>query len=132
MKYFITLCLSLFVLTGFSQTKKQLSDKVQLETDVDINFMLDKHTLKNEKTDEMDGFRIQIIYNTDRAQVYDVKSKVYQEFRTFKTYLVFEQPYYKLRVGDFRTRIEATSYLGEILKHFPTAFIVKDVIKIKN
>lgn len=110
---------------------EELSKSVSLTTTADLNFLIETHKKKNQKTDEMNGYRIQIVYNTDREEVYNMKSKVYQQFTEFKSYIVYDQPYYKLRMGDFKTRMEARKYLEEVLEFFPTSFIVKDVIKIK-
>ena len=37
-------------------------------------------------------------------------------------------PYYRVRIGHFRTREEARSVMGEIAKQFPAALVVPDTI----
>ena len=44
------------------------------------------------------------------------------------TYVTFREPYYRLRVGDFRTRLEAMEYLDRIKKNYPQAWVIKDKI----
>lgn len=80
--------------------------------------------------DVQDGFRIQITYTSNREVAYKAKAQLYREFETIPSYIDYEQPNYKLRLGDFKTKLEATAFLQDVIKIYPGAFIVKD--KIKN
>lgn len=43
------------------------------------------------------------------------KAKLYKQFPRESCYVIYEQPYYKLRVGDFTNRFEATDLLNQML-----------------
>ena len=43
-------------------------------------------------------------------------------------YVVYHEPNYKVRVGDFRTRIEAEGFMKRIMGEYPSAFVIKDKI----
>ena len=43
---------------------------------------------------------------------------------------MFQEPNYKVRVGDFRNRIDATRFLKKIYEQFQNAFIVLDEINL--
>ena len=45
-------------------------------------------------------------------------------------YLVFGQPYYRLRVGDFRTRLEAEKMFQTLSQDYKKAFITSDRIQL--
>lgn len=45
-------------------------------------------------------------------------------------YLVFGQPYYRLRVGDFRTRLEAEKVHKTLVKEYKKAFVTSDRIEL--
>jgi hypothetical protein len=45
-------------------------------------------------------------------------------------YLGYRQPYYRIRVGDFRTRLEAEGYLRRIVRNHSQAFVIKDKIRM--
>jgi hypothetical protein len=47
-------------------------------------------------------------------------------------YLTYQQPNFKVRCGDFRTRAEARKYVKSISAYFPSAFIVKDFIEVEQ
>jgi hypothetical protein len=82
------------------------------------------------KREGIDGYRVQISYTDVREDAYKGKAAMYREFSDLKSYVEYEQPYYKLRVGDFKTRLEATYYLQQIIALYPGAFIVKDKVKL--
>lgn len=48
------------------------------------------------------------------------------------TYLSYDAPYYKLKAGNFRTRLEASAFLARIQSDYPNAFVVRDVLDIKH
>jgi hypothetical protein len=45
-------------------------------------------------------------------------------------YLVFGQPYYRLRVGDFRTRMEAEKMFQTLVQDYKKAFVTSDRIQL--
>lgn len=126
--------LGLFLMTAsicFAQKQTiQVNDKVSIKSDTDIKFLLNAHYDKNKHCDLADGYRIQIMNSSNREDVYAKKAEVYGSFSAFKGYIVYDQPYYKLRIGDFHTKLEARKFLEEITTEFQTAFIVRDEIKI--
>ena len=48
------------------------------------------------------------------------------------TYLSYDAPYYKLKAGNFRTRLESSAFLAKIQNDYPNAFVVRDVLDIKH
>lgn len=48
------------------------------------------------------------------------------------TYLSYDAPYYKLKAGNFRTRLEASAFLAQIQNEYPNAFVVRDILDIKH
>lgn len=114
-----------------AQNTIRVNDKVSLESEMDLEFLLDAHYDKNKHTDFAQGYRIQVMNSSNRSDVYEKKAEVYTIFNQHKGYIVYDQPYYKLRIGDFKTKLEARKFLEEVIAEFSTAFIVKDEIKIK-
>ncbi|MBO5052626.1 MAG: SPOR domain-containing protein [Muribaculaceae bacterium] len=48
------------------------------------------------------------------------RSKIASRLPQYPAYLVFESPYWRVRVGDFTTRTEAESAMAEIRRAFPS------------
>ncbi len=80
----------------------------------------------------MPGFRIQVINTNDRKAAIDAKTRVYQLYPELKAYIQYQSPYFRLKVGNFKTRQEAEEYLSSMSGDFPgNIFIVRDVIEVR-
>ncbi|AMD84100.1 Sporulation related domain-containing protein [Capnocytophaga haemolytica] len=79
--------------------------------------------LKKEVARNESAYQVQI-YNGNITEankaILDVKSKLKQ----YPASLSFETPNYKVRVGSFRTRLEAEKNLPTIKRLYPAAFVV--------
>jgi hypothetical protein len=96
-----------------------------------VNELILKHVLINEvKKGKMKGYRVQIHFGPEKGKALDVKSKFMSQNHNTPAYLDYQQPYFKIRVGDFRTKLEAYKFLQEINSDFPGAFIVSDEIEL--
>ena len=80
----------------------------------------------------LNGYRIRIFF--DNAQdarensgaAYGTFLKYFKGIPAYRSYV---NPYFKVTVGDFRTKAEAMEKLIRIKKVFPTAFVVKEKIR---
>ena len=82
---------------------------------------------------EINGFRIQLFYGSgskSQSQASEVQSEFLKLYPEMGCYRVFQTPNFKVRVGDFRTKLGATKFLLELKEDFPEAFIVEDRIKL--
>ncbi|WEK19054.1 MAG: SPOR domain-containing protein [Candidatus Pedobacter colombiensis] len=78
------------------------------------------------------GYRVQIFYGSDRREVFNEQSKFNSSYPELNTYITYKQPNYYLRVGDFRTRLEAQHLMNELRQIFPTLFIFREKINAPN
>lgn len=86
---------------------------------------------RNQAYQLISGYRIQIFMETGNDAVIRANEAIdrfKQSYPNLTTYLTFGQPYYRVRVGDFRTRLEAEGQLRFIVKSFNQAFITKDFV----
>ncbi|RZK19300.1 MAG: SPOR domain-containing protein [Pedobacter sp.] len=74
------------------------------------------------------GYRVQVFYGSDRREVFSQQARFKSLYPKFNTYLVYKEPNYYIRVGDFRTRLEAQRLMNEIRPDFPTLFIFREKI----
>ena len=79
---------------------------------------------------QISGYRIQLIFDSDKAVIDDARAKFLAQFPKVDTYVEFTAPHYFLKVGDFRTQLEAERVKAAVQAQFPTAFIAKE--KINN
>ena len=74
------------------------------------------------------GYRVQVFYGSDRREVFNQQARFKSLYPKLNTYLVYKEPNYYVRVGDFRTRLEAQRLINEIRPAFPTLFIFREKI----
>ena len=74
------------------------------------------------------GYRVQVFYGSDRREVFSQQAKFNGLYPSQNTYITYKQPNYYLRVGDFRTRLDAQRFLNELRPTFPTLFIFREKI----
>lgn len=78
-----------------------------------------------------DGYRVQIYMGAQRQAAYDAQAKFQQRFPDERTYISYREPNFKVRVGDFRTRLEAEKMVHELKPWFSGLFIVSEKINPK-
>ena len=77
------------------------------------------------------GFRVQVISTNKRNEANEMKTKVMQLFPDYRTYLDYQAPYFKVRVGDFKNRDEATDLRDKLSGSFQGGvFVVPATINI--
>ncbi len=116
----------------FAQEKSKEKGHVQVIQDERVDLLVSKHIQINQNRQGMDGFRIQIFFDSGNNSKTKAQS-IYEEFKAkypdIGAYLSFKAPNYKVRVGDFRTRLDAQRFLNEIIAEYPSAWIVADMIR---
>jgi hypothetical protein len=149
---FLILCFSTVIIRSqsivhttelFKATGNPRAGKLNITQDPALDTLLSRYILSFKNLEErnnghpgMEGYRIQI-YNSSTRNAREESGKVSSEFLSkfpdIVTYPIFEKPgYYKIRVGDFRTKAEATKLFLLISKAFPNAYIVPDIINFPD
>lgn len=78
------------------------------------------------------GYRIQVLNTTDRNQALATKSKLLTLYPEQKTYLMYQAPYFKIRIGNFVEKGEADDLKKELARMFPTGvFVIPSDIEYK-
>jgi len=115
----------------WSQTNRNGS--IEIIQDPAIAELVKKHIMVNEVREGFPGYRIQIFFDSGTNS--KVKAKmICEEFQSkfpdMVVYLTFISPNYKVRVGDFRSRLDASRFLQELQLSYPNAYVVQDQIKL--
>ena len=111
--------------------QKSSSDtgKVELVQEYKIKELVNKHVEINSKA-AIKGYRIKIHSGSDKNKAKEIKAKFISKFPDISAYEKYDQPNFNIRVGDFRTKLEAYKALKEIQVEFPAAFLVQDEIEM--
>ncbi len=112
------------------------SDNALPEQSATVNARLDAilETLyeQNKAIRFMSGYRVLLYVGNTRAEADGAKSFVYRNFPDLSPYVTFEQPTYRVKIGDFMTRVEAEQVLESVKLQYTTAVIVPDKIEIRK
>lgn len=84
---------------------------------------------KAENPTKLDGYRVQIFFG-DRGKAQEMRGEFIRKYPDMKAYISYLAPNFRLRVGDFRTRIEGDKFKNEVNRSFPGSYIVKDKIEL--
>jgi hypothetical protein len=74
------------------------------------------------------GYRVQVFYGSDRKEAFNEQARFKTLYPKLRTYITYKEPNYYLRVGDFRTKLEAQKLQNELRPNFPTLFIFREKI----
>lgn len=77
------------------------------------------------------GYRIQVFSGKQREAAQQKREEFLETHPNIAAHLLYQQPNFKLRVGDFTTRLEALRFFDNIKSEFPSAFVIKDEIIIQ-
>jgi len=128
----IVLCIAL---SAMAQTDSTSS--IVIHRDPRVDLLVKKQSQINEVTTRdarrnVAGYRLQVINTSDRNAAISAKTKVYQLFPELKAYLLYQAPYFRLRVGNFTDKDEAEDYRKSLSKEFPNSvFLVRDTVEVK-
>ncbi len=80
---------------------------------------------------KLNGFRVRIFFD-NKQSARSESERIAGEFSAaspgIAVYRIYENPYFKVTVGDFRTKSEATRFMNSIKGIYPQAFITREHI----
>jgi hypothetical protein len=121
-----------FVFFVFASNLFAQEGKVSLIQDWRLEKLVNKQVEINLAKRKINGFRIQIHFGIQREPAKEIKSKFLLKYPETEAYEIYQQPNFKIRVGDFRTKLDAYRFLKQIQVEFPNSFIVADEIQMQN
>jgi hypothetical protein len=104
---------------------------VKIIQDSRVDSIIYRHIQHNQSLEGSDGYRVHIFFDAGNQSLNRANqaARRYQMlFPDDTAYISFSEPYYRVRVGDFRTRMDAEGHLQKISAEYPNAFIIKDKI----
>ena len=126
-----------FIFVSLTSIAQSDSNNVVVHKDPRIDLLIKKQIEINEVTTRnsrrsAQGYRIQVISTNNRTKALEAKTKIYQRFPELKTYLMYQSPFFKLKVGNFLERQDAESYMQDIIQLFPSGvYVVRDMVEVK-
>jgi SPOR domain len=153
MKKIMMVCLfSLLFLSGFNQSNRVDSLKALYYQQKDVaNNNQEKIIIKDNNPGEVtiieeesitklnnyylknpikpEGYRVQL-YSGSREEIQEIKNKFSGSYSGINTYSTYLAPNFRIRVGDFRTKMEAEKFKAQIQNEFSGCYVIKDKIEL--
>lgn len=142
----------LFAPKSFGQDDNWLSfpaknDSVKLKKDSTttvskgrINYTEDKRTAQliefialptpPENKVMLEGYRVQIFFSNDRDLIDKNRELFVRDFPEIETYVQYDAPNYSIKVGNFRTELQAEELRSKVSTSFPSSIIQKSKIEL--
>ena len=136
MQFYKFLLISCLVIVGFT-TKAQtfMQDSVERDSlgevniiqDIRLEELLKTDSIINSKNPGFNGYRIQIFLggSTDRERAFEVKKEFKELFPDERAYVIYTAPDFRVRVGNFRSKLESIELYKACLRYFPNCYPVK-------
>lgn len=131
MKIFLSLALFLMFLQHV-----QAKDTVIVHKDPRLDIFSAKQASVNKLTAKMTsngqyrGYRVQVLNTRSRDDAFKMKASLMQMFPSQKAYIIYQSPYFKVRVGNFPEKEDAASFRNVVVKKIPqNSYVVEDLIE---
>ena len=107
--------------------------RIVVDAHPDMIRLVNKHTRSVTFTQkgEIEGYRVQIYAGVERATADKDKQLFLKTFAGTAAYMVYEEPSFRVRVGDFATRNDAEQFCKEVraLPELVGSFVVRSLVK---
>ena len=110
-------------------------DSIVVKKDPRLEILTQKQIQVNKRTSLMTssgmykGFRVQIISTNKRDEAFNLKAEMMNKFPDQNVHILFQSPYFKVRVGDFFKKEDAEKFRKQLNKLFPQGvYVVEDLI----
>lgn len=118
------------------EQERSKGGKITITADRFINNLLDLHIRQNEKKKAFTGYRIQIYsvnsFGCDLEALKNMRDNFERNFPDIPAYLAYFGPDFKIRVGNFRSRLGCIPTLQRVRKLYPASYPVKTEIALEE
>lgn len=128
-----------FCSSAYSQvdtTSSEYSNLILAEFEIDstiilqdhrLSELLSKHIMYNENKKGIEGYRIQIfsgVGGSTKKEAMAVRTNFLKLYPDIPVEIIYDEPYFKVRVGLFRSKSEGYKLFKELLPQFPGSYFV--------
>ncbi|MDR0763416.1 MAG: hypothetical protein LBF01_02850 [Bacteroidales bacterium] len=127
-------CLAVILFLQSSSWQVNAQSKGNIYFRENIEELLKKNREYN-ISQKIQGFKILIFSQTgngSKSNAFSAKNDFLELFPNIPTYLIYEEPYFKVKAGNFKTKREALEFLRIVQDVYPNVFIVQDVLDIDD
>lgn len=112
-----------------TRTNKYVEAQYAINDQVDP--ILDSIYRENISKGFVDGYTIQVYSGIKREDALNVKKKLSQSLPELQSEVEYRQPNFRVRSGQYLSRMEAQKDYLAVKKHFPNAIVIPDRIPMQ-
>lgn len=112
------------------------ADTIIVHKDARLDILTEKQAAINKVTSRMTsnglfkGYRLQVLNTRSRDDAFKTKALLLQNFPNEKAYVLYQSPYFKVRIGNFVNRSDAENFKKDLsLFTTQSAYVVEDLIE---
>ncbi len=111
------------------RTNYAASPGITVHQSAEIQMLSNRFKLENNGKANLKGFKVQVFVG-ERATANDIKARFSSIYPEVPAEIDYFAPNFRVRVGNFRSNLEADRFLRQIKSDFGNAFIVADQIAL--
>ncbi|MCR5065933.1 MAG: SPOR domain-containing protein [Bacteroidales bacterium] len=126
----IALCLTLCVSYVSAQSRK---GSIEITGDTKVGELVKKHIEFNERLRTVPGYRVQIAALSgpnSRNQAFELKARFKEMYPEVEVYIVFSEPNFRIKVGDFTSKLDAYVFMQKIKDTYPGTIVRENVYPV--
>ena len=113
----------------FSQSE---NNTFEIRNEKGIESLVNKYENILKNTGGINGWRLQLKFKAKESEIIKIKLKFIKLYPNIPVFLEYQEPYYRIRVGNCRTKLEALKIKDLIKKHFTDTYPVPEIISITD
>jgi len=96
------------------------ADTIIVHKDARLDMLTEKQVAINKVTSRMTsnglfkGYRLQVLNTRSRDDAFKIKASLLENFPGEKVYVLYQSPYFKVRVGNFVNRDDAENFKKQV------------------
>lgn len=106
---------------------------IEITGDTKVGELVKKHVEFNERLRTVPGYRVQIAALSgpnSRNQAFELKARFKEMFPEVEVYIVFSEPNFRIKVGDFTSKLEAYVFMQKIKDTYPGTIVRENVYPV--
>ena len=116
-----------FPILIFSQSK---NNTFEIRNEKGIEYLVNKYENILKNTGGINGWRLQLKFKAKESEIIKIKLKFIKLFPNIPVFLEYQEPYYRIRVGNCRTKLEALKIKYLIKKHFTDTYPYQKLFRL--
>jgi hypothetical protein len=114
----------------------QSIDTIVVHRDPRIDVLAEKQIAINKVASKMSsnglfrGYRLQVLNTRSRDDAFKTKAMLLENFPDEKVYVLYQSPYFKVRIGNFITRGDAEDFKNQLSAYYSQpVYVIEDLIE---